>query len=48
MGARRLRKGKESWGMAVCQSSMRERRRRGLVVEGGMKHGQGGEESVGA
>lgn len=33
--------------MGACQSSMRERRRRGRVVEGGTKHGQGDEESEG-
>ena len=33
------------WEMGAYQLSMRERRRRGLVAEGGTKDGQGGDDS---
>lgn len=46
MGARRLRKGKGSWGMEGCRLSMRERRRTDQVAEDGTKHGQGDEKTV--
>lgn len=47
MGARRLRNGEVSWAMGVYQLSMRERRRRDLVGEGGTKDGHGDDEVVG-
>ena len=34
------------WETGAYQLSMRERRRRGLVAEGGTKDGQGGKDSV--